>query len=204
MLAIIDYGMGNLYSVKNALDKLNVDSIITNNVDVLKKADKLILPGVGAFKDCMENLNRTGLKDVILDLVKKEQKPLLGICLGMQVLFETSEENGFTKGLGLLKGDIVLMEDPHVHIPHIGWNDLKFTKNMLLYSKLKKIPYVYYDHSYYATNYDEDDLVAYSFYGNMKICGIVIHDHIMGCQFHPEKSAQDGLTILKYFVEDFI
>lgn len=204
MIAIIDYGMGNLYSVKNALDFLGVDSIITSKKEDLEIADKLILPGVGAFQDCMLNLEKSGLKETITDLVLKQKKPLLGICLGMQVLFESSEENGYTKGFGFIKGNVIKMEDTNVRIPHIGWNDLCFVKETPLKDKFLKAPFVYYVHSYYASGYNEEDLIAYSEYGNMKICGVILHDNIIGCQFHPEKSAEDGLKILKYFVEEFV
>lgn len=204
MIAIIDYGMGNLYNVKNALDVLGVDSIITSKKEDLQKADKLILPGVGAMQDCMLNLEKSGLKEMIIDFVLHQKKPLLGICLGMQALFESSEENGHTKGFGFIKGNVIKMEDANVRIPHIGWNDLQFVKDMPLKDKFSKAPFVYYVHSYYASDYDKEDLVAYSEYGNMKICGVIMHGHVMGCQFHPEKSAEDGLKILKYFVEEFV
>lgn len=204
MIAIIDYGMGNLYNVKNALDALGIDSMITSKKEDLQKADKLILPGVGAMQDCMLNLEKSGLKETIIDFVLHQKKPLLGICLGMQTLFESSEENGHTKGFGFIKGNVVKMEDTNVRIPHIGWNDLQFVKDMPLKDKFSKTPFVYYVHSYYASDYDKEDLVAYSEYGNMKICGVIMHGHVMGCQFHPEKSAEDGLKILKYFVEEFV
>ena len=140
MIAIIDYGMGNLYNVKNALDALGVDSMITSKKEDLQKADKLILPGVGAMQDCMLNLEKSGLKETIIDFVLHQKKPLLGICLGMQALFESSEENGHTKGFGFIKGNVIRMEDTNVRIPHIGWNDLQFVKDMPLKNKFSKAP----------------------------------------------------------------
>ena len=200
MIAIIDYGMGNLHSVYNALVKVDCDAIITSDKEDLKRADGLILPGVGAFKDCMQNLKKSGLIDTIKAEVNKG-KPLLGICLGMQVLFEKGYEVEECEGLGLLQGEIVLMQDPNIKIPHIGWNRLEKNRNDKLYDDLHKDPYVYYVHSYYASNYQEEDLVAYSRYGSLKIPGYVRHQNILGMQYHPEKSGEDGLLMLVKFKE---
>ena len=202
MIAIIDYGMGNLHSVKNALDYLGIDNVITSDVDVIQKADKLILPGVGAFYDCMENLRSKGLIDVILERVQAGI-PLLGICLGMQVLFEDGYEVKHVKGLGLLKGSITLMEDPNVKIPHIGWNALNFNHRTSLQDDLAKTPYVYFVHSYRATQLDDANLIAYANYGSLRIPALVQKGNVVGAQFHPEKSAKDGLAILKWFEEEF-
>lgn len=202
MIAIIDYGMGNLHSVKNALDYLGIDNVITSDVDVIQKADKLILPGVGAFYDCMENLRSKGLIDVILERVQAGI-PLLGICLGMQVLFEDGYEVKHVKGLGLLKGSITLMEDPNVKIPHIGWNALNFNHRTSLQDDLPKTPYVYFVHSYRATQLDDANLIAYANYGSLRIPALVQKGNVVGAQFHPEKSAKDGLAILKWFEEEF-
>lgn len=203
MIVIIDYGMGNLHSVQNALDKLGVENVISREPETILNADKLILPGVGAFADCMKNLEEYGLVDVIKKAVNEKKTPLLGICLGMQALFSSSMENGYTKGFGFLQGDIVLMEDTNVRIPHIGWNDLKKAQDHPIFSLISTQPYVYYVHSYYATNMNKMDLIGYSNYGSLIIPGLVGHANVLGCQFHPEKSAEDGLKILKYFVEEF-
>ncbi len=203
MIGIIDYGMGNLRSVENALKKLDVDCIISNQKEVLMHCEKWILPGVGAFPDCIRNLKRLSLFDFIQQEVKKG-KPLLGICLGMQALFEYSNEIEYTEGFGFISGGIDLMKDENVRIPHIGWNQLEKNQEHKIFDAFDSSPFVYYVHSYFATNYDDKDLLGYSTYGNLKICGLVCHKNVLGCQFHPEKSAQEGLTILKYFVEDFV
>lgn len=200
MIAIIDYGMGNLKSVYNALKKIDCDCIITKDHDEIKKADKLILPGVGAFPDCMDNLRKSGLIDLIKEEVKNG-KYLLGICLGMQVLFEKGYEGEEKEGLGLIKGEIRKMVDPNVKIPHIGWNNLEFNRQDSMIEGLKDNAFVYYVHSYRAENYNEEDLVGYSEYGDLKIPGLVRHKNVIGAQFHPEKSGEIGLKILKNFKE---
>ena len=202
MIAIIDYGMGNLHSVKNALDHLGIENVITSDIEVIHKADKLILPGVGAFYDCMENLRSKGLIEVILERVQAGI-PLLGICLGMQVLFEDGYEVKHVKGLGLLKGSVTLMEDPKVKIPHIGWNALNFNHHTSLQNYLPKTPFVYFVHSYRATQLDDANLIAYANYGSLRIPALVQKGNVVGAQFHPEKSAKDGLAILKWFEEEF-
>lgn len=203
MIAILDYGMGNLRSVENALKKLQVSYVITNDKQAIRDADKLILPGVGAFADCMKNLHEHGLVDVLNDEVINKKKPLLGICLGMQVLFESSEEGMFTKGLGYLKGKVIKMTDNTVKIPHIGWNRLELVDDEIG-EILGEDAYVYFVHSYYASDVDEQDLSAVSYYGSMKLCALVRHENIIGAQFHPEKSGETGLKLLSYFVEEMI
>lgn len=198
MIAIIDYGMGNLHSVSNALNKLNIEHCITNNKEEMKKADGLILPGVGAFPDCMKTLIKQDLVSILKEEVNKG-KPLLGICLGMQVLFEKGYEVEEYEGLGLLSGEIVLMKDKDVKIPHMGWNRLEKFQSDTIYDSLNKDPFVYYVHSFYAQNYKEEDLIAYSNYGSIKIPGYVRKGNILGMQFHPEKSGEDGLAMLKAF-----
>lgn len=204
MIAIIDYDMGNLHSVENALKKIDCACKITKDPEDLKQADKLILPGVGAFPDCMKNLEESGLLEVLRKEVLVNKKPLLGICLGMQALFEESEEGTPTKGLGFLKGKIEKMVEPNVKIPHIGWNLLEKNQDFALFDQLSSQPFVYYVHSYYAQGYEESDLVGYSCYGDLKIPGLLRHDNILGAQFHPEKSGEDGLAILRYFKEEFV
>lgn len=197
MIAIIDYGMGNLHSVYNALQAINAQAVITSDPAQLIAAEGIILPGVGAFRDCMRNLEDSGL----IDTIKSEAaqgKPLLGICLGMQVLFEKGYEVEECNGLGLLQGEIRLMEDPEVKIPHIGWNRLEVVHPDTILSAADH-PFVYYVHSYRAQDYCEEDLVAYSMYGSLKIPGYVRHGNILGMQYHPEKSGEDGLAMLRRF-----
>lgn len=200
MVVIIDYGMGNLKSVYNVLKKLECECKISSDIEEIRKADKLILPGVGAFKDCMDNLNKAGLPDVIREEVAKG-KPLLGICLGMQVLFQKGFEGEECEGLGLLQGEVRLMEDPDVKIPHIGWNNLEKNRDDDLLNGLNDKPFVYYVHSYRATGYRDEDLVGFSTYGSLKIPGLVRKENVIGAQFHPEKSGEIGLQILKNFKE---
>ncbi len=201
MIGIIDYGMGNLRSVENALKKLGIPSVISSDPAVLNTCEKLILPGVGAFGDCMANITSRGL-DVFIRQSVNEGKPLLGICLGMQMLFEESEENGLTKGFGFLKGRVIRMETD-LPVPEIGWNELEFNHETALRSLLSEHPYVYYVHSYYASDYDDADLIGYSMYGKIRVPGLVMRNNVMGTQFHPEKSADDGLKILAYFAKEF-
>ena len=200
MVVIIDYGMGNLKSVYNAFRKIDCECKISSSIEDIRNAKALILPGVGAFQDCMDNLNKVKLVEVIQEEARKG-KPLLGICLGMQVLFERGFEGKEREGLGLLKGEIRKMEDPNVKIPHIGWNNLEKNHEDKLLEGLKEDAFVYYVHSYRAQNYNDEDLIGYSMYGDLKIPGLFRKDNIMGAQFHPEKSAEVGLTILKNFKE---
>lgn len=200
MIVIIDYGMGNLKSVYNALIKIGCECKISSDIEELRKADGLILPGVGAFKDCMDNLKKAKLIEVIKEEAAKG-KPLLGICLGMQVLFQKGYEGEGGEGLGILKGEIVKMVDPNVKIPHIGWNNLERNREDELLEGLKEDAFVYYVHSYYAQGYDDSDLIGYSRYGTLKIPGLVRKDNVMGAQFHPEKSGEIGLNILRNFKE---
>ena len=204
-IAIIDYGMGNLKSVYNGLKVLGIDCKISSSVDEIRAAKALILPGVGAFKDAMDNLCENSLDKVIKEECKKG-KFLLGICLGMQMLFERGYESQEREGLGLLKGDIVKMEPKEeVKIPHMGWNNLQFntqfnTQDEII-NGLTGDSFVYYVHSFYAKGYNSEDLVAYSNYGDLIIPGIVKRGNIIGAQFHPEKSGDVGLEILKNFGE---
>ena len=203
MIVIIDYGMGNLKSVKNALDFIGIESKISSNESDIKNANALILPGVGAFPDAMDNIEKLLLDKIIKDEVKKG-KPLLGICLGMQLLFENGFEGIERKGLGLLKGSIVKMAEDkknNVKIPHIWWNNLIYNKKDQLFNNIKEREFVYYVHSYFAQGYEDNNLVAYSEYGDNKIPGVVRSDNVMGAQFHPEKSGSVGLSILKNFGE---
>lgn len=200
MVVIIDYGMGNLKSVYNALNILDIPCKISSGVEEISKAHSLILPGVGAFKDAMDNISKSGLVDIIKAKVS-EGTPLLGICLGMQMLYEKGYEVEEREGLGFLKGEIRLMEPKEkIKIPHIGWNRLEYTTNSL-FREDDKEEFVYYVHSYCATNIDEKQLIAYSEYGEFKIPGLVQNKNVIGAQFHPEKSGEIGLNILKKFGE---
>ena len=200
MIVIIDYGMGNLKSVYNALKKIECECIISSDVEEIRKADGLILPGVGAFQDCMDNLTKANLPEIIREEVAKGT-PLLGICLGMQVLFERGFEGEERDGLGLLQGEIRKMVDPKVKIPHIGWNNLEKNREDDLLNGLKDDAFVYYVHSYRVEGYRDEDLVGYSTYGDLKIPGLFRKNNIMGAQFHPEKSGEIGLEILRNFKE---
>ena len=201
MIAIIDYGVGNLFSLSSSLKAVGADVIITGEKDDLEKADKLILPGVGAFKDAADKLFSSGLADVVIEQVQKG-KPLMGICLGMQMLFDKSYEYGEHNGLGLIKGNVVGMEGrlpKELNIPHIGWNALSFKKNSPLFKYINDGDCVYFVHSYYACDCDES-VTATAEYG-ADITASVEKDNIFGCQFHPEKSGDVGLKILKAFCE---
>ena len=207
MIAIIDYGAGNLHSVKNALDFLGADSVITGNTEEilneLKKkeenlnADKVILPGVGAFGEAMSALTSSGLDAVVKQIVQNGT-PLLGICLGLQLMFEESEESPGVKGLGLFKGKCVKIPEHGLKIPHMGWNSIELAKN----SKILKEDniYVYFVHSYYLNTPDEEIVSAYTQYGE-KLGIAVERDNVFATQFHPEKSGDAGMTILRNFIE---
>lgn len=196
MIAIINYKMGNLGSVKNALDSLNIESVITDDVNVIKACDKLILPGVGAFKEAMQNLKSLNLIDCIKEEVKKG-KPILGICLGMQLLFSSSEEYGLTEGLNLLEGKIIHFKENGLKIPHMGWNNLTIPSNSKLFKGLTN-PYVYFVHSYHLVTDNKDYLLTKTTYGYEFSCAVE-YKNIYATQFHPEKSGDVGLKILKNF-----
>ena len=195
MTAIIDYGAGNLFSVKNALDYLGIENKVTKKAEDLRAADRLILPGVGAFPDAMRMLRETGLVEVIKEEVQK--KPLLGICLGMQMLFEKGYEFEETDGLGLIKGSVKLMTPENLPIPHIGWNELELNKPCELLEKGGE--YVYFVHSY-AADCPSENVAAYCDYG-MKVPALVFNGNVFGAQFHPEKSGEAGLQMLRKFAQ---
>lgn len=198
MIAIIDYGAGNLHSVKNALDFLGAESIITPNSEEILACDKIILPGVGAFGDAMDCLTKTGLDQTVKKAVELN-KPLLGICLGLQLMFEESEEAPGKKGLGIFKGKIVKIPDHGLKIPHMGWNSLALTKDSKLLKDLGEEPYVYFVHSYYLTTPEKDIVSAYTEYGE-RLDVAVERDNVFAAQFHPEKSGDVGMKILKNFI----
>ena len=198
MIAIIDYGAGNLHSVKNALDFLGAQSVITGNADEILKADKVILPGVGSFGDALFSLRKNGLDKVVKEVVKNKT-PLLGICLGLQMMFEESEESPGVEGLGIFKGKIVKIPDTGLKIPHMGWNNITLTKDSALLGQKNNSPYVYFVHSYYLTTPQQDVVSAYTEYG--KTLAIAVEkDNVFATQFHPEKSGDAGMEILKNFI----
>ena len=200
MIAIIDYDAGNLKSVEKALIKVGAEPVVTRDADVILKADKVILPGVGAFGDAMEKLHSFGLVDTIYKVVE-QGTPFLGICLGLQLLFEYSDEKEGCKGLSLLKGGIKRIPDaPGLKVPHMGWNSLKVTENAKLFRNLPEDPYVYFVHSYYLQAEEPEIVAATTEYG-VTIHASVEKDNVFACQFHPEKSGEVGLAILKNFVE---
>ncbi len=199
MTAIIDYDAGNVKSVEKALLKLGEKAVITRDREVILGADRVILPGVGAFGDAMHKLRAYGLEEVICEVVHRGI-PFLGICLGLQLMFERSEESKGVKGLGLLKGEIVRIPDKDgIKVPHIGWNSLKFPNKGRLFQGIPEDSYVYFVHSYYLQAEDADIVTASTEYGTL-IHASVEKGNVFACQFHPEKSSQVGLTILKNFI----
>lgn len=198
MIGIIDYGMGNLRSVEKAFLYIGYDAKIIDDISAIKNSNALVLPGVGAFPDAMEVLNKTGIADALKEEVYKG-KLFLGICLGMQLLFEKGFEVKETKGLGLLKGEIRELSKQN-KVPHVGWNSLEIKNNTPLLKGLKSGDSVYFVHSYYLVNGDDKDICALTSYGG-EIPAIVCRDNIFSCQFHPEKSGDVGLKILKNFGE---
>ncbi len=201
MLAIIDYGVGNLFSLASSLSYIGVESVITSDPDELRRADRLILPGVGAFGDAAKKLRGTGLDRVVLEEAAKG-KPLMGICLGMQLLFEKSCEYGEHDGLGLLSGEVIGMHGrlpEALMIPHIGWNALQFKSESPLFKYIKNGDHVYFVHSFFVPG-DNENTVATAEYG-LSLTATVQKDNVCGCQFHPEKSGEVGLSILRAFCE---
>ena len=200
MIAIIDYDAGNIKSVEKALQTLGQEVIVTRDAETILNADKVILPGVGAFGDAMAKLHDYHLVDVIYQVVEKKT-PFLGICLGLQLMFESSEETPGVEGLGILKGKIVkIPENGDLKIPHMGWNSLHFQNNGRLFANLPQDSYVYFVHSYYLQAEDESIVKATTDYSTC-IHASVEKDNVFACQFHPEKSSDVGLTILKNFCE---
>ncbi len=201
MVAIVDYGVGNLFSLVSSLRAIGQEAVVTSDPAVIRTADRVILPGVGAFGDAVAKLNASGLREVVLECAGAG-KPLMGICLGMQMLFEKSFEFGEHEGLGLLKGQVVPMEGrlpAGLKIPHIGWNALRFEKDSPLFQYIKEGDCVYFVHSFYAEGC-ADSLIADAEYGR-PITAAVQRGNVFGCQFHPEKSGTVGLNILKAFCE---
>lgn len=199
MIAIIDYDAGNIKSVEKAFQSLGQEVILTRDRGKILSADKVVLPGVGAFGDAMEKLHRYELVEVIREVVRREI-PFLGICLGLQLMFERSEESPGVQGLGLLKGRILhIPEESGLKIPHIGWNSLRFPVKGRLFEGIEEDSYVYFVHSYYLESEDAGIVTATTEYGTL-IHASVEKGNIFGCQFHPEKSSDIGLKILENFV----
>ncbi len=195
MIGIIDYGAGNLFSLKNALDFLDLKNRITSSAEEIKDADQLILPGVGAFPDAMRMLEKSGLKETIVE--EAGRKPLLGICLGMQILFDYGHEFETVKGLGLIPGEVNRIVAPGLKIPHMGWSDIKIENKCELSKGIKNDDLFYYVHSYKAVT-EKQYVSIYSEYGEY-IPGLVFKDKVYGTQFHPEKSGEIGLNLLRNF-----
>ena len=201
MIAIIDYGVGNLFSLKSSLKEIGAEAVVTSDEKVIAEADMIILPGVGAFEDAARKLRESGMADV----VKREAaagKPMMGICLGMQLMFDVGYEYGKHEGLGLISGSVRPIADvipADYKIPHIGWNLLKFKGESPLFKYIKEGDYVYFVHSYYAAECDES-VIAVTEYGT-DLTAAVANGNVYGCQFHPEKSGEVGMKILKAFVE---
>lgn len=203
MIGIIDYGMGNLFSVSKALERLDVPYFLSENKDELLRADALILPGVGSFKDAMTILNSTGLADLVKEFADTG-KPLLGICLGMQLLFESSEENGMTEGLKLLPGHVrrfpgTTAEGETYKVPHMGWNRLEFLQGSPILKGLDE-DYVYFVHSYFVDTDDREVVISRSMY-DVEVPAVVGRGNVFGMQFHPEKSSSLGMALLRNFTE---
>lgn len=198
MIGIIDYKIGNLANVKNAVQKLGYEAVISDDIDVLGKCASLILPGVGAFEDGIKALHEYKMVDFLNDWVSNG-KYLLGICLGMQLLFDKSYENGVWDGLGYIKGDIVVFETK-LKVPHMGWNNLVLNKNDDIAKGIKPGDYVYFVHSYYAKTPDFNDVVLYSEY-EVPFPAVVRKGNVIGMQFHPEKSSDVGKILLKNYLE---
>ena len=201
MIALIDYGVGNLFSLKSSFGAIGHEAVITSDESVIAEADKIILPGVGAFADAAMKLKDSKMADVVVREAENG-KPLMGICLGMQLLFEKSYEYGEHEGLGLIKGNVRPIADviePGLKIPHIGWNPLIFRKPSPIFKYINEGDCVYFVHSYYAADCDEN-VIAEAEY-SVNLTAAVARDNIYGCQFHPEKSGEVGLKILKAFCE---
>jgi glutamine amidotransferase len=202
MIAIVDYGVGNLFSLSSSLKALGLETTVTGDAQALRDADRVILPGVGAFGDAKRKLDDTGLVPVLREEAQK--KPLLGICLGMQLLFDRSFEYGEHPGLGLVPGQVVDLRDDltdkTLKVPHMGWNSLQIVKDDPLFQYIKDGEYVYYVHSFYAKDCAASTLGT-SQYGNVAVTGVVRSGNVYGTQFHPEKSGDVGLRLLKAFSE---
>jgi len=205
MIAIIDYGMGNLRSVQKGFEKVGFEAVVTSDPRVVLEADRVVLPGVGAFRDCMRNLEEGGFVEPILKVIG-EGRPFLGICLGLQLLFTESEEFGIHKGLDVIKGRVIRFPEgmteggEKLAVPHMGWNQLNFKRSLPVFSGLEEGTNVYFVHSYYVKPDDDSVVAATTNYG-LDFCSSIVRDNLVATQFHPEKSQDSGLRILKNFGE---
>jgi len=201
-IAIIDYGLGNIRSVYGAIDKIGASVTITDNISKLKKSDKLILPGVGAFADGMENLKQKGLIEPLFEMVVEQKKPIFAICLGFQLLAKESSEFGDHKGLGLIDAKVrkIKIKDKKFRIPHVGWNDMIKVRDSFLWAEIPKDTLFYYVHSYHVICNDEKIIIGKCKYG-IEFVSAIQYENIVATQFHPEKSQYFGLQLLKNFIE---
>lgn len=205
-VTIIDYGLGNVYSIQQACQYVGANSVLCISAKDVKDADALILPGVGAFGDAMKDLNDLGLRQAVIDFAKTG-KPIMGVCLGMQLLFDQSEEFGLHEGLGLIKGKVMRFppkyHDTILRVPHIGWNKIFGAEKSWAHTPLNDLPngeYMYFVHSYFALPAKKEDILSTTVYSNFEYCSAVSHDNVFGFQFHPEKSGKQGLSIYKNFI----
>lgn len=196
-IIVVDYGMGNLRSVHKALEHVGLETAVSTDPDEVRKADKLVLPGVGACADAMSELGSRNLVEPILEVIEK-RRPFLGICLGMQLLLEISYEGGENHGLGVFPGAVRLLEGENLKVPHIGWNQIEFRDDCPLFAGLRQGTYVYFDHSYYADPEDRDLVAAETEYG-VRFASALWKDNVYATQFHPEKSQKWGLKMLENF-----
>lgn len=200
MIALVDYGMGNIKSVTKAIEAVGGEVSVTQSADEIRKAKAIVLPGVGAFQDCMANLERLGLIEIIKEEINKG-KPYLGICLGMQILFTESEEFGLCRGLDLIKGRVIKFSLPREYkIPHMGWNNVRLSKKSPFLKEISDSSFFYFVHSYYVVPDDNKVIAGQTDYG-VSFVSMLIHENIYATQFHPEKSQKMGLKLLRNFVE---
>ncbi|HOX37024.1 MAG TPA: imidazole glycerol phosphate synthase subunit HisH [Candidatus Brocadiia bacterium] len=203
MIAIVDCGIGNLRSVKNAFDLLKADAFITSDPEAARKADKIVLPGVGAFEDAMNGLRSRGLLDAVLESARGG-KPYLGICLGMQILLDSSQEGGFHEGLGLIGGEVVRFDvdrgEPRLKVPHMGWNQVEVVRPAPIFKGLEGDHFFYFVHSFYASPRNRDVVAGSTEYGH-PFASAIWRDNVFATQFHPEKSQKNGLRMLRNFIE---
>ena len=200
MIAIIDYGMGNLRSVQKGFENVGHEAVVTSDPSVVKQAEKVVLPGVGAFEDAMAELKRRGMIQPVLEAIDSG-KPFLGICLGLQLLFETSYENGSHEGLGVLRGEVVRFELPRKYsVPHMGWNQISIRRQAPLLAEIEDQTHFYFVHSYYVVPQDEQVIACQTDY-HRPFCSMIWRDNLFATQFHPEKSQSHGLRMLKNFAE---
>lgn len=200
MIVIVDYGMGNLRSVQKGFEKIGANAVISRDISVIKDAHKLVLPGVGAFPECMKNLDLFGLVDPIRDFINSD-RPFLGICLGLQLLFDESEEFGLTEGLKVIPGKVKAFErNMGLKIPHMGWNQVNFQKEVPIFEGIPNGSWFYFVHSYYVDPADQKDIAAKTNYGIDFTCAVA-RGNLFALQFHPEKSQENGLKILSNFAE---